>query len=411
MASLVFVGEAIFSLPFHVTRFFGPTMLEVFGINNLELGGMFSGYGVVAMLAYFPGGTLADRFAARKLMAASALMTALGGLYMVTIPSMLGMTLLYGYWGLTSILLFWAAMIRATREWGGSSDQGRAFGILDGGRGLLAAAVASVTVYFFSLMLPEDPTLASQATRKEALQFVIWVYTALTASAAVLVWFFIPEASASKSTSLEKKLELKDVRAVLKLPAVWLTALIVICAYCGYKGMDNYSLFAVQAYGMNEVEGAELSAWAAWVRPFAAIGVGLFADRISSTRATAICFASMIASYFLFVITEPSAGHLNILYITIFFSAVAVYGLRGVYFAIMEETHIPAAYTGTAVGVISLVGYTPDIFIMPIAGWLIVKTPGPAGHQHFFAVLMGLSLLGLLATLAVRRLNRAKVIT
>jgi len=405
IATLVFVGEAIFSLPFHVTRFFRPTMLEVFKVNNLQLGAMFSGYGLVAMLAYFPGGTLADRYPARKLMAASALTTALGGLYMVTIPSITGMTLLYAYWGLTSILLFWAAMIRATREWGGTTDQGKAFGILDGGRGLLAAAFATVTVYFFGLFLPEDPTLATDAQRRESIQFVISAYTGLTAMAAVLVWFFIPEEAPSESDGTENRVNFSDIKEALKLPSVWLIALIVICAYCGYKALDNYSIFAVDAYGMNEVEGAKLSTWAAWIRPFAAIGIGLSADKISSSRASGICFAAMVISYLLFVVVDPVPSELTVLYFTIFLSAASIYGLRGVYFAIMEETHVPPKITGTAVGVISFVGYTPDIFIMPVAGWLIDRSPGATGHQHFFAVMLGLSLLGLAAVFALRRMN------
>ena len=47
-----------------------------------------------------------------------------------------------GFFGVTTILFFWAALIRATRDWGGNNAQGRAFGLLDGGRGLLAALLA-----------------------------------------------------------------------------------------------------------------------------------------------------------------------------------------------------------------------------------------------------------------------------
>lgn len=65
---LVVAGELIFSLPFHIPRFFRPTMLEVFQLTNAQLGDIFAVYGVVAMLSYFPGGVLADRFAPRKLM-------------------------------------------------------------------------------------------------------------------------------------------------------------------------------------------------------------------------------------------------------------------------------------------------------------------------------------------------------
>ena len=167
--------------------------------------------------------------------------------------------------------------------------------------------------------------------------------------------------------------------------------------------MDNYSVFAVDAFGMSDVEAAELSTWAAWVRPISAIGVGLFADRISSTKATAVSFVILILSYLSFLVLEPVPGKLTVLYLTIFFSAVAIYGLRGVYFAIMEEVDVPRHVTGTAVGIISLVGYTPDIFIMPIAGWLIDRSPGATGHQHFYGVLMLFSLIGLIAVLPPKK--------
>jgi predicted MFS family arabinose efflux permease len=57
---LILAGEMIFSLPFHTARFFRPTLLEVFGFSNTQLGDAFAIYGITAMLAYFPGGALAD---------------------------------------------------------------------------------------------------------------------------------------------------------------------------------------------------------------------------------------------------------------------------------------------------------------------------------------------------------------
>lgn len=81
---LILAGELIFGLPFHTARFFRPTLLDAFGFSNTQLGDAFAVYGIAAMLAYFPGGTLADRFQARKLMSLSLLATAAGGLYMAT---------------------------------------------------------------------------------------------------------------------------------------------------------------------------------------------------------------------------------------------------------------------------------------------------------------------------------------
>ena len=48
---------------------------------------------------------------------------------------------------------------------------------------------------------------------------------------------------------------------------VWIAAGVIVAAYCGYKGVDNYSLYAVQVLGYSEVDAAELSAWGAYIRP------------------------------------------------------------------------------------------------------------------------------------------------
>ena len=161
MAGLVLAGEAVYALPFHVARFFRPTVLETFGLTNTELGIAQAVYGIVAMLAYFPGGPLADRFSARSLITLSLLSTAAGGLYMATMPGFAGSVLVWGFFGVTTILLFWAALIRATRDWGGIDEQGRAFGLLDGGRGLLAAVWASLAALLFGYLFPEGIASAS----------------------------------------------------------------------------------------------------------------------------------------------------------------------------------------------------------------------------------------------------------
>jgi len=71
MLTLIVIGEVVFFLPFVLPRIFRPTLLEVFGLTNFELGLAFSVYGTIAVLAYLPGGPLADWFSARKLMTLS----------------------------------------------------------------------------------------------------------------------------------------------------------------------------------------------------------------------------------------------------------------------------------------------------------------------------------------------------
>jgi sugar phosphate permease len=405
MFALVMAGEAIFGLPFLVARIFRPTLLDVFELTNLELGTAFSVYGIVAMLAYFPGGALADRFSARTMMTAALGVSSLGGIYYATVPSVGGLKLLFGFWGLTTILFFWAAMIRATRVWGGSEDQGKAFGILDGGRGLLAAVLASGTVALFGALMPEEAASATLEQRAEALKQVIWVFIWMTVLAAVVVWVCVPSESEESDSNKNEGVSLSSIKTVLKNPAVWLQGMIVVTAYTGYKGMDDLGLFARDAFGFDDVRSANVSAVAFWVRPFAALCAGFIADKVGGPRTIAACFLLIILGdgFVAFGLFDPTASWM--LFTMVITISAGVFGLRGIYFAIFDDAGVPVALTGTAVGLVSVIGYTPDIFMGPINGYLTDTYPGATGHQYFFGVLTGFAVLGLCCTLLFQRLS------
>ena len=78
--------------------------------------------------------------------------------------------------------------------------------------------------------------------------------------------------------------------------------------------------------------------------------------------------------------------------------ATGVYAARSLYFAVMERGQIPLVLKGTAVGLISLVGYTPDIFAGPAMGYLLDNSPGEEGHQHVFWMLALFSFIGSIAS-------------
>lgn len=392
---LVIAGEMIFGLPFHTARFFRPTMLEVFGLTNTQLGDLFAAYGVVAMLSYFPGGALADRYPARTLLSVSLATTAIGGLYMATIPGPGAMAALYAYWGFTTIFLFWGALIRATREWGGDDSQGLAFGLLDGGRGLVAAGVASAATVVFAAMLPPDVVSVSDEARRAGFRTVILIYSGVALGAAAMAWFLIPVRDAAQ---VRTPSPLRNMTIVVRRPVVWAQAAIIICAYCGYKGLDNYSLYAVEVLGMNEVESARFVTWGAYLRPVAAITAGLIADRINAGRAIGITFLLLAAVYAALGVLVPDAGGRQLIVANLLVSFFAVFALRGIYFALLEETRTPAHVTGAAVGMISLVGYTPEIFFAPIAGRILDASPGLDGHQDYFLFLAVVATAGIAVT-------------
>ena len=392
MLTLIFAGEIVFLLPFHTTRFFRPTMLEAFELTNTQLGDFFAVYGIMAMIAYFPGGALADRFSARGLLTASLITTSAGGLYMATFPGSVGLALLFGYWGITTILLFWAALIRATREWGGHDEQGMAFGILEGGRGLVAALLASLGVVLLASFMPDNLDQLNNDERQDAFRWVIFFYSGVTLATAALTWLFIPAVKHIGDSTIAL---FRNAIAVLGRPLVWAQAGVIICAYCGYKGFDNYSLYAVQVLGMNEVDGARITAYATYVRPVAAVVAGLIADRWAAGKTVGACFVMLVVSYTALAVSMPVGAGLYIIYGNLLVSVFAVFMLRGVYFALLEENRVPPYLTGAVAGTVSFIGYTPEIFFGPITGRILDANPGPVGHQNYFLFLAVVATAGL----------------
>lgn len=392
--SLIIAGEMVFGLPFHLSRYFRPTMLDVFGLSNTQLGDLFAMYGITAMLAYFPGGALADRFSARLLLSASLFATAAGGLYMATIPEIPQLAVLYAYWGFTTILLFWGALIRATRDWGGNHAQGLAFGILEGGRGLTAAIVSSLGVIILAAQMPENVELASDEERRAAFKSVILLYTAIAALAGALTCMVIPVPSEPSHT---RPNPLAGMSVVVRRPIVWAQAAVVICAYCGFKGSDNYSLYAVQVLGMNEVDGARFATWGAYIRPFAAVAAGFVADRFDAARSIRVAFGILLLAYAPLSWLVPDEAGQNLIYASIFISFVGVFAIRGIYFALLEENKTPKYVTGAAVGLMSVIGFTPDFFFGPISGRILDASPGVVGHQNYFLFLAGIMIAGVMA--------------
>jgi predicted MFS family arabinose efflux permease len=401
--SLVFAGEMIFGLPFHIARFFRPTLMDVFHLSHTDLGDVFAIYGITAMIAYFPGGVIADRFSDRKLMTVALLATGIGGFYMLQIPGQIGLSVLFGYWGVSTILLFWAAMLRATRLWGGDKQQGEAFGILDGGRGLVAALVAWIAVIILGNMLSGDnqnPTIVEQTN---ALKAVITLYIAMTFLAAGLIWILIPESKNSESDSFAKSF--KGIKQVLGKRAVWLQAAIVITAYCGYRVLDYYSLFAVEVLGMDDLSASKFVSNAAFIRPVAAVAAGFIADRISASKVIGRLFAVLMVVFIILAFIKPTSFGEQIIYANLLITFAAVYGIRGIYFALLNETKIRINLTGTAIGVISVIGYTPDIFFASLAGRILDADPGIVGYQHLFLLMAVFSFIGLGAIFGLRQLK------
>lgn len=405
---LIMAGTSSFYLPFGLPRVFRPTFLDVFSINNLELGLCFSVYGVVALFSYFFGGGLADRIKPNVLMASSLFMTAAGGLYMATYPSILGLKVLYGFWGFTTVFLFWAAMIKATRMWGGSANQLRAFAFLDGGRGLVAALLGTMGVVVFGSMLTEGIATISIDDKKNSFSLVIYITSAFVITVGILCLIFL-RSKGTDDELIKEKIGLGQLFEVLKIPSVWYLMVIILCAYFGYKVTDIGSLYANEVMDYDEINSANLATILLFLRPVLGLLIGLFASSIKSANFLVISFVFLLTGSSIFA-SGVNSPNLNLIFlISVIIVAVGAYSARFLYFAVLQEGRIPLYLTGTAVGIISFIGYTPDIFSGPLIGVLLDNNPGEYGHQLVFVVLGIFSIIGLIAAVGFKRfVNKGK---
>lgn len=388
-------GETVFFLPFVVVRIFRPTFLDAFSINNFQLGTAFSFYGIVAMVSYFLGGPIADRFSPKKLMSAALILTGLGGFKLMTFPSTTVLSLLYGFWGMTTILLFWSALIKTTRIWGGRLNQGTAYGLLDAGRGLLAAILASVSVWAFATILPQDISTMDFNDQRAGMRMIILSYSIFTILVGLLVYLVIPDTMDQEESG--SIITLSTIKSLASRPIIWLQAIIVLCAYVGYKCTDDFSLYASDVMGYDDVKAASFGTISYWTRPLIAVIAGFTADRyLSSKVIIGGFFITIIGSVLMSSGWIAPSGSL-MLAASIIILSIGIYAMRGVYFALLQEGKIQVAVSGTAIGIISVVGFTPDIFMGPLMGYLIDNHPGAAGHQYVFSVLGGFSMVGLMA--------------
>ncbi|MFK7830611.1 MAG: nitrate/nitrite transporter [Congregibacter sp.] len=396
MTSLILAGDSIYLLVY-MRQSYQTSMQEVFAVTFTQLGVMNSMFGVLALSAYFAGGWLSDRIATRTLLVGSLFSTGLGGFYMATIPSYPMLLALHAFWGVSTILTFWAALVKAARLWGGADDQGKTFGILDAGRGLVGAVMLSAGVWLFSRF-----TLVA-----DGLVAVIIMYSCASIVAGLFVLAFIPEDSAHGSLTGTNRTAIAkgQLRIVAKLPAVWLQALIILMAYWLYLGSFEFATFAEKTFQQDKVFGATLSAFREWLRPLAAIAAGFLADRIRPTRAVTLSFTVAAIGYAALAVLPGKASLLWMLWIQVAAVAIAVFALRGIYFALMEESGVPLLVTGTAVGLVSTIGFTADIFAYPLVGWFLDHYGAATGYHYYFTVLACAAVFGVCLSLALARLN------
>jgi MFS family permease len=295
--------------------------------------------------------------------------------------------------------------------WGGTAKQLRAFAYLDGGRGLIAALLGTLGVAVFGSMLTEGIDKVDVNGKRDAFELVIQIISTIVVIVGLLCLIFL-KSKDNSDEGISDKIGLAQLSEVLKIPSVWYLMVIILCAYFAYKVTDIASLYANEVMKYDEIQSANLATFLLFMRPVVGLAIGLLASSIKSTKFLIISFALVIFGSAIFSsgVNSPSSNMLFL--VSVIILAVGTYSVRTLYFAVLQKGKIPLYYTGTAVGLISFIGYTPDIFAGPLMGVLLDDNPGEYGHQLVFLVLGIFSIIGLIAAIGFWRfVNKGKALS
>ena len=362
------------------------------------MGMAFTTYGITALICYFPGGYIADRLNTRKLLSVSLILTSFGGIMLLFYPSFYFLCFIYGYWGVTSILFCWSALIKATRIVG-KNRQGLSFGALEAGRGLVAAILSSIAVIIYSNIFLQNYFTDIISIKNTPLTAVIFFYTVSTFIAGIIIWFFFKNEK-DESSSENVFLAFKKIKSFLKV--ISYQALIVLSAYSAYKGIDYYSQYFYEMLNYSKEKSAATMSNLSYLRPICAITAGIIADKISATKQSIFLFIILSISFLYLSLVSLTLNIEVLILINVITSMLAVFALRGIYFCYLKETNIPTSITGFSVGLISLVGFFPDVYIGPIFGYFLDNYNKELSYNFCFIFLLIISVIGLISSIKLQ---------
>ena len=245
---------------------FEGCMLGTYGIRLEQLGECQSLLGVMFLLTYLPGGWLSGRFSPKWLLGISMAGTGVFALWLSTMPSFAEIKLIFIGWGITSGLTLWGALIKSTSLLAPQDQQGRFFGILESGRGIVEALLATIGLAIFAYLLE------SLSTAKDvALIAVVQFYGgAAILLAPVVVWAL--HSPSEEMSELPKKPSdssmLGDFAILLKNPRIWLAGITILIGYQMFWVTYSLAGLLESVFELSAVTVGSITLARLWMRPF-----------------------------------------------------------------------------------------------------------------------------------------------
>lgn len=406
---LMLGAGTIYKLGFLKDAFYVP-MQEFMGLSHTQIGTAMSIAGLISTFGFLASIYLTDRVSKKIMIPLSLIGICVCGICLSTFPSYPVFLLIYCLLAVCADMLYWPTMLKTVRLLGNEDEQGRMFGIMEAGRGLMDTIIAFGALGIFS-------ALGSTAT---GLKMAILFYSVVPGVIGIIMYFLLepdnaPDAqtanAATKDVNANKRAWEGVVRA-LKNKNIWLVSFNVFFVYSVYCGLTYFIPFLEEAYAL----------------PAALVGVygiinqyglkmlggpigGFITDKVlhSATRYLRIAFVIVGAILVAFsLLPHQSMGIFLGMFITLTISA-CVYSMRAIFFAPMDEVHVPREITGSAMSMGSFIGYLPGAFMYAVYGGILDKFEGLTGYRIVYIIMAVFAAGGfLLSTYILSTIKKAK---
>jgi nitrate/nitrite transporter NarK len=145
----------------------------------------------------------------------------------------------------------------------------------------------------------------------------------------------------------------------------------------------SISAFLQVNLGLSALAAGSVALTKLWMRPIGGISIGFLGDRLSKELLLAWLLAlastSLIAICFL-----PLAGNLPAIIGIVLVIGYLTYAIKGLYWALLDLCPVPRRIVGLAIGLVSFIGYMPDVLLPLYDGFLSRHYPRNVSFQIYF---------------------------
>jgi len=374
---MMFAMCTIYILPYLRYSYYTPLQIAM-GLegNNAAYGTLSSIYGIANIILYLPGGWIADKFDSKKLMVFSMVSTGLLGLWMSTWPSYNTLLLIFGLFGITTVLTFWSSSVKCVNMLADTSEQGSTFGTLEAGRNVINLAIVSVFLAIYT---------AFAADGNKGITFVVQGASLIMIAVGVALGFLMPKTNVAGSTNAGLLDSIKAMGHAFKMPVTYvLAAMIFSTSLCGNAG-SYYAPYLQEGAGMSVVVTTAFANYRGVVcGVIGAVLAAFLAKKVGrSTKVIMGAASIMVVCFLLIVLIPASAAVMWPLLIIMVIATLGQYVFRSLYYAVIDEAGSPKNVVGSVVGIASLLGFLPDAFFGTVCGtW--IDNYGLAGYRYIY---------------------------